>query len=280
MDSGDQSWLENRLHAAVDDDFYLDRDEEKRIKEEGASRGIAIREIELTIQSELKKTGSVSERQLLEELERLLHQFTDDDKYLDAKEERNAFDHVVLPAGGKRKGLDPRLAEEYVASFCKVNGIRRSSDRRFSPMLLGAGILTVLILALLASIALRNGKTGEIVAGHTARALVATDRTEVDRHLRQAEQYIEQAQYTDPPERSAKAELDEISQIDPDATYREEEVNGLKRRIVEHYLALAEQSVDAHNLDGARRWIERARLLKVDKEGIDDRARTLGIANN
>lgn len=278
MDGTDRTWLENRLHAAVDDDFYLDRDEEKRIKEEGASRGIGIREIETTIQAELKESGSVSERQLLDEFERMLHQFTDDDKLLDAKEERDAFDHVVQPAAGKRKGLDARVAEDYVASFCKVNGVRRSSDRRSSPALMIGGVAALLAIALLAFLLL-HGNGGGTLASPAAHSLTAADRSEVDAHIRQADQYVQQAQYTDPPEQSAKAELDEIAQIDPTAAYRADDVNAIKRRIVDHYLTLAERSARAHDANDARRWLGRARLMKTDSEGIEEKARSIGLAD-
>lgn len=274
MQADDRTWLENRLHAAVDDDFYLDRDEEKRIKEEAASRGIAIREIEAVVQTELKKSASVSERLLLEEFDRLLHQFTADDKLLDRKEERDAFDRVVLPAAGKRKGLDARVAEDYVVSFCKVNGVKRSTSGGVSPLAWGVGALALAVL-LIAAVLLFRG--GEPAGGAGApRSLTVADREAIDGHLRQAEQYIERAQYTEPPERSAKAELDEIAQIDPTASYRSEQVNGLKRRIVAHYLALASRSA-GQDRDGARRWLDRARLLKADTESIDARARSLGL---
>jgi hypothetical protein len=32
MNENEKKWLENRVNVSVDDDFYLDRDEEKRIK--------------------------------------------------------------------------------------------------------------------------------------------------------------------------------------------------------------------------------------------------------
>ncbi|MFK3889751.1 hypothetical protein [Sphingomonas sp. NPDC079357] len=279
MDSIDRAWLENRLHAAVDDDFYLDRDEEKRIKEEAAGRGIPIREIDTVVQAELKKTGSVSERQLVDDLDRLLHQFTDDDKLLDRKEERDAFDQVVQPAAGKRKGLDARVAEEYVASFCRVNGVRRPTDSNRSPLLLGIAALAVLAVLVAALLIHRSGG-GSAVAGASGRSdrtLSETDRIDIDRHLHDADGFIERAQYTDPPEHSAKAELDEIAQIDPDGAYRSNDVNAIKRRIVDHYLALADESARARDQDGARRWLDRARLLKANSEGIDDKARSLGL---
>ena len=130
MNQSDLDWLKNRVAAAVDDDFYLDRGEERRIKEESAARGIVSREIELVIREQLDEYSAVSERALVEELDRLLHQFTDNDKKLDQKEERLALSKVVNAASGKRVGLDPRVAEEYVTSFCKANGASRSTDTK------------------------------------------------------------------------------------------------------------------------------------------------------
>lgn len=149
MNQSDQIWLENRVGAAVNDDFYLDRDEEKRIKEEGAAKGISIKDIELIMSAELGKYGAVSERIILDELEKLLHQFTDNDKILDNKEERDALDKVLIPAGGKKKGLDPRVAEEFVHAFCKVNGVVRTADKRITtmPVLIGVSVVMVLMMA-------------------------------------------------------------------------------------------------------------------------------------
>ena len=275
MDADQRSWLENRLHAAVDDDFYLDREEEKRIKEEAAGRGLAVREIETAIQAELKRSGSVSERLLVDELERMLRQFTDDDRLLDRKEERDAFDHVVRPAAGKRKGLDPQVAEAHVASFCRVHGIRRqTAPRGLSPFAL-VGIVVALIVAVAAVLTFGRSQGG---AGmRSTQALAEADKARVDEDLRRADQYVEQAQYTDPPERSAKAMLDDIALLDPGSSYRAQDVNSLRRRIVDHYLALADRSSGQGDVEGARRWLDRARLLKANDEGIQEKARQLGL---
>jgi len=279
MDSTDRDWLENRIKAAVDDDFYLDRDEEKRIKEEAASRGLRISDVEVTVQTELAKSGSVSERMLLDELERLLHQFTDDDKYLDRKEERDAFDQVVRPATGKRKGLEPQVAEDYVTSFCRVHGIRQQGTRGGGLPLRWIGGALAALLVVVAAVLLGRGGAGSagVAVGHGGRVLTAADRAEIDSHLSQADRYMLQAQYTDPPERSAKAELDAIAQVDADGSYRRDDVVGVQRRIVEHYLALAANSARKGDAEGARQWIGRARLLNVESEQINAKASELGL---
>ena len=276
MDVKQRAWLENRLHAAVDDDFYLDREEEKRIKEEAAGRGLAVRDIETAIQTELRKSGSVSERQLLDELEMMLRQFTDDDRLLDRKEERDAFDHVVRPAQGKRKGLDPQVAEAHVASFCRVHGIRRQTGgRTFGPLTLVA--VAAALLAVVAAAFLLGRPWTASDRSTPSAGLSASDKGRIDDDLRRAGEYVDRAQYTDPPERSAKAMLDDVATLDPNSYYRSTEVNALRRRIVEHYLQLADRSAAQRDLDGARRWLDRARLLKTDDEGIDDKARALGL---
>jgi hypothetical protein len=277
MDTTEQSWLKNRVHAAVDDDFYLDRDEEKRIKEEGASRNIEIRDIELVIRTQLQELGAVSERQLLDDLERMLHQFTDDDKLLDRKEERDAFDKVVLPAIGKKKGLDPRVAEDYVESFCRVSGVRRQSTANKS-----WGLLPIIPAFLIVAIAIfylyyrQSSQTNASITGSSA-SLTDRDRGEIDQHLSRARDYVSRAQYTEPPERSAKAELDAVRLIDPASGYRSADVQGLGHQIVQHYFSLADRSIRQHNLEAARQWIGRARLMNVDAEEISQKERDLGL---
>lgn len=282
MNPNDQAWLENRVHAAVDDDFYLDRDEEKRIKEEAAAKGIQTKDTDLIIRSELDKTGAVCERVLLDELDRLLHQFTDNDKRLDGKEERDALDKVLIAAVGKKKGLDPRIAEDYVNSFCRVNGVRRDAETK-------RWAVPVISLAVVAGLALggfwivKSGETKVVektvtqVVDPLVVVLNEKDKAEIDDQLRRAVMYVEKAQYTDPPERSAKASLDAIRQIDPKGQYRGDEVRVLSNKIVDHYLALADKSHVAKDMAGVTRWLERAKLIGAGTEVIREKERQLGI---
>lgn len=288
MNPTDQTWLENRVEAAVSDDFYLDRDEEKRIKEEGSAKGISVQDIELVLRTELDKFGAVSERLLVSELDRLLHQFTDSDKELDGKEERDALDKVSSPAPGKKMGLDPRIAEEYVNSFCKVNGVRRNSDVK--KWALPVGVVAVIAVALIGFYSVTKPKTEVVTNTVVETKLVDTnavvltdkDKLEIDDQIRRASQYVEKAQYTDPPEKSAKACLDQINQIDPSSQYRGDEVKGLASKIVDHYITLAEKTVAAGDKVGASKWIDRAKLMNVDREVIIEKEKALGItkANN
>lgn len=290
MNQSDQEWLKNRVAVAVDDDFYLDRDEERRIKEEGASRGIVSREIELIIREQLDEYSAVSERALLEELDRLLRQFTDNDKKLDQKEERLALGKVVTPASGKRVGLDPRVAEEYVSSFCKANGASRSTDtKKWLGSQMGLVLVAVAVAGAGIFFATRPSTAKEESPAVAVQAkevkpvdakavrLNENDRSEIDDQLRRAALYVEKAQYTDPPESSAKASLDQIRQIDPDGQYRGEEVKGLASKIVDHYIKLAEKSAASNDLGAAAKWLARAKLLNRDREVILEKERALGL---
>ncbi len=277
MNQQDQAWLENRVQAAVDDDFYLDRDEEKRIKEEGAAKGIPIKDIEFVIRAELDKSGSVCERILLLELERLLHQFTDNDKELDNKEERDALDKVLRPAPGKKMGLDPRVAEEYVHAFCKVNGIKRTTDGKgkLVPILIGVVVLLAVVVGF--SMLKKTAVQTKIINGTTTVQLKDNDRAEIDDLLRRASQYVEKSQYTDPPEKSAKACLDSIKQIDPNGQYKGDEVKAISSKIVGHYISLADKKFAAGDKASTIKWIERAKLLNADVEIIREKEREFGL---
>ena len=275
MNPSDIDWLENRIYASIGDDFYLDRDEERRIKEEASAKGMSVKEVEVMLRVELEKLGAVSERVLVDELEELLRQFTDVDKLLDKKEERDAFDQVVIPASGKKKGLDPRVAEDYVASFCRANGIKRSSDTGNKKVMLLTSIAIVILVAVVAMLAL-NSSTG---LGGIGSGVILTekDRAVIDDQLRRAKLFVEKAQYTDPPENSAKACLDRITQIDPNGQYRGNEVKAISSRIVGHYLQMAEGRALAGDKGSARKWISRARLMNADRELIAEKEKDLGL---
>lgn len=283
MNQSDQEWLENRIYAAIGDDFYLDREEEKRIKEEGSAKGISVKDIELILRVELDKYGAASERLLLVELDRLLHQFTDSDKELDGKEERDTLDKVSTPAPGKKMGLDNRIAEEYVSSFCKVNGVRRNSDVK--KWAIPVAVVALLTVGLISFYSFTKPKTETItqtvvetkIVDNNKVVLTDKDKVEIDDQLRRASQFVEKAQYTDPPEKSAKASLDQIKQIDPNSQYRGDEVKGLSSKIVDHYINLAEKSAASGDKASAGKWLDRAKLMNTDREVIIEKEKDLGI---
>ncbi|MEK7274071.1 MAG: hypothetical protein AAB110_02335 [Candidatus Desantisbacteria bacterium] len=277
MNTGDQTWLENRIYAAVGDDFYLDRDEEKRIKEESSARGILVNDIERVLRLELEKYGAVSERILLDELERLLHQFTDNDKYLDAKEERNALDKVLIPTPKKKKGLDPRVAKEYVDSFCQVNGVRRTGSHNWFIPAAMVGVLVLLGIVAVYFLLPRQAMQTVKIVDSGSYSLSSQDCAEIDDLYRRAVRYVEQSQYTDPPEKSAKASLDSIKIVDPQGQYRGAEITALIDKIVNQYIALAQKSYNAGDKEGTKKWLERARLFNKNSEQIREKEREFGI---
>ena len=273
MNPPDKAWLENRIYAAIGDDFYLDRDEEKRIKEEASAKGFPVRDMEVLLRVELEKYGAVSERMLEDELEELLRQFTDNDKLLDKKEERDALDKVVIPAPGKKKGLDPRVAEDYVKSFCLANGIKRSSISNNKTV-----IAAVVILALLVVVAIFSFRSSSFSVGGSSNVVLnAKDKSLIDDQIRRATQFVQKAQYTDPPENSAKACLDQIKQTDPSGQYRGDEVKAISSKIVRHYLAMADKSYRSGDKESARKWVKRARLMDADRELIIEKEKDLGL---
>lgn len=281
MNPIDVSWLENRVSAAVSDDFYLDRAEEKGIKEEASAKGFPIADIEVVLRSVLEKFGAVSERQLEDSLDHWLHQFTDNDKKLDAKEERDALDKVMKPGAGKKKGLDPRVAEEYVASFCKVNGITRTTDK--NKLAVPFAVLAVLAVVGIGAYLLSPGKSDVRIETRTITAPAAeiklseTDRAEIDDQLRRAVQYVAASQFTDPPEKSAKACLDNIKRIDPSERYKAKEIRDLVSQIVSQYIEMADKNFSQNDKSGAQRWLDRAKLFHAGSELIRDKERALGL---
>jgi hypothetical protein len=284
MNDNEQAWLENRIAASVADDFYLDRDEEKGIKEEAAARGFAVSEIELTLRKVLDQYGAVSERQLIATLDKWLHQSTDVDRKLDQKEEKDCLNQVVNAAPGKKAALDVRVANDYVASFCKANGIRRSTDsnKLTVPLVAVSGVALLAIAAFfmwpkaepatkLADTALRP------VSAATDVKLSADDRSEIDDQLRRARSYADAAQFTDPPEKSAKACLDTIHRIDPAGTYRGGEVKALVTSIVSQYMTLTDHAAAQKDTVAARKWIDRAKLFNAESEVIREKELALGL---
>jgi hypothetical protein len=291
MNQIDQTWLENRIRASISDDFYLDREEEKQIKQEGTNRGIGIDDIELILQVELDKLGAVSDRILTNELDHLLHQFTDNDEVLDRKEERDALNKVCSPAHGKKIGLDYKVAEDYVKNFCKVNGVTRDTDSKkwVKPLIIVLSIL-LLISSVLVFIFITKDPVIERVVETKIERVVETkmiepnsvilndnDKIQIDDLLRRTQQYVEKSQFTDPPEKSAKSTLDEIKQIDPSGQYRGDEVKLLLSKIVDHYIELAKKSAAVGDLPKASKWLDRAKLLNTDRESISDEEKTLGL---
>lgn len=266
----DQVWLENRIRVSVDDDFYLDREEEKRIKEEAASRNILIDQIESSIKKILDNTGSVNERILINELDRILHQFTDNKKSLDKNEEKIILDRILKPDPGKKRGLDFHVAIEYVDSFCKINAVTRGNLYSRFKIYFFSLSLCMFFLVIFIFFYIQPKPNAVVIISNK-------ERVEIDFQLERAKSFIKQAQYTEPPERSVKFCVDKIRQIDPEGQYRGAEVDEIVKKIVVHYLQLADKSFAAQDPAGVSKWLERANLMGGEKELIREKERALGL---
>lgn len=72
----------------------------------------------------LEQHHAVNEKQLLAELDGLLHAFTHDDRKLDKKERQDALQSICTPRPGYARGLDSVEAERYLIEFCRINSVR------------------------------------------------------------------------------------------------------------------------------------------------------------
>jgi len=107
---------------AIDD--YLDEETERRMLSEAIQRGLAVHEARYLIEEELEKVGAVSERALLEELDRQLHIKTDRDKVLEKKEYDDIIGIVTKAKPGRRRGLNFDIAQKHIQDFCAANGVK------------------------------------------------------------------------------------------------------------------------------------------------------------
>ena len=282
MDETNEDWLVNIISGSIDDDWYLDRQEEKDIKQDATRRGMAMPDIERILRRELEKSGSVSERVLLSEFDVLLHQYTDDDNYLDKAEEKDALEKVMAPAPGKKEGLDPPVAAEYMRSFCETHGVKKESDKKSSSKVVIA-LLIVMVVGGGIGYKFWKDKKGEdrivevekevivekeIVRDPTAYVLGKQDKAEIDDFYRRAVRYVEESAYTAPPAKSANAMLTNIRQIDPKGQYRGDEVRALVNRIVEEYIELADRSYKKNDIENVKQWLDRAKLFFRQSEVI------------
>ena len=76
------------------------------------------------INMELEVRTVVNEKLLLEELDSLLHRFTDRDKKLDKKERDDAIQYVCKPRSGYLKGLNYQVADRHITEYCRANHVK------------------------------------------------------------------------------------------------------------------------------------------------------------
>ena len=78
----------------------------------------------MAVDMELESVGCANEHKLLEELEGMLHRFTDKDKKLDQKERADAIQMVCKARQGYAKGLSVDVAEKRVLEYCRAHQVK------------------------------------------------------------------------------------------------------------------------------------------------------------
>lgn len=86
-----------------------------------------IRRVESILSVALLRLNVVNEKALLDELDALLHVFTDTEKKLDKKSRVDALQSVCKPRPGSMKGVDPEIAERYINDFCRKHSVMQRS---------------------------------------------------------------------------------------------------------------------------------------------------------
>lgn len=94
------------------------------IRQGVANLGLDVAKATIIIDMELDAMGCANESKLCEELDALLHRFTDKDKKLDPKERSDAIQIVCRPKPGASKGLAFDVAERRVIEFCRANRVK------------------------------------------------------------------------------------------------------------------------------------------------------------
>ena len=86
-----------------------------------------VRRVESILSVALQRLNVVNEKALLDELDALLHVFTDTEKKLDKKSRVDALQSVCKPRPGAMKGVDPEIAERYINDFCRKHSVMQRS---------------------------------------------------------------------------------------------------------------------------------------------------------
>ncbi|SDM75190.1 hypothetical protein SAMN05216517_10658 [Janthinobacterium sp. OK676] len=86
-----------------------------------------VRRVESILSMALQRLNVVNEKVLLDELDALLHVFTDTEKKLDKKSRGDALQSVCKPRPGAMRGVDPETAERYINDFCRKHSVMQRS---------------------------------------------------------------------------------------------------------------------------------------------------------
>ena len=86
-----------------------------------------VRRVESILSLALQRLNVVNEKALLDELDALLHVFTDTEKKLDKKSRVDALQSICKPRPGAMRGVDPEIAERYINDFCRKHSVMQRS---------------------------------------------------------------------------------------------------------------------------------------------------------
>lgn len=106
-------------------DSYCDEGTLKGLIQFGVQTcGLDSKKAEIVLAMELESKSIANEKMLLEELDALLHQFTDVDKKLDEKEKNDAIQFLCKPRAGYTQGLNFDIANRFITTFCRNNRVK------------------------------------------------------------------------------------------------------------------------------------------------------------
>jgi len=103
---------------------YCDIAEREALLREAVAMGLDRPTADATLDLELESSFIANEHRLLANFESMLRRFTDQDKKLDPKEHADAIQIACKPSGGCRQGLKYDVAERFLISFCRSNGVK------------------------------------------------------------------------------------------------------------------------------------------------------------
>lgn len=121
----------NTFHRDIADSMsnaYCDRATFGKLLRHGQKMlALDARRVSTILSMALQDLQAVNEQALLDELDALLHVFTDADNKLDKKDRIDALQTVCKPRAGTSKGVDPAIAERFITDFCKKNSVKERS---------------------------------------------------------------------------------------------------------------------------------------------------------
>ncbi len=116
--------FEAHLAAELSDAYCSAGQYQALVAYAGRQWSIARTRAETLLAMWLEQHHVVNEKQLLAELDGLLHNFTQEDRKLDKKERQDALQSICAPRAGYARGLDRVEAERYLLEFCRRNNVR------------------------------------------------------------------------------------------------------------------------------------------------------------